>query len=147
MSGQSIVLVCGSRDFPSPIAIVDRMGALAEDDPQALVLHGAARGADHQAAMDAESYGLRTEGMPADWSLGRKAGPLRNRAMLDRKPRLVIAFWDGHSRGTLDTISEATRRGIPVEIVPPVAAGRSEAEAHQPSAPVPPVPKEERDNG
>jgi hypothetical protein len=37
--------------------------------------------------------------------------------MLDQNPGLVIAFWDGKSRGTAHTIGEARRRGIPVEVV------------------------------
>jgi hypothetical protein len=37
--------------------------------------------------------------------------------MLNGSPDLVIAFWDGESRGTRHTIDEAKRRGIPVEIV------------------------------
>jgi hypothetical protein len=58
---------------------------------------------------------------PADWEThGRAAGPIRNQAMLDEgKPYLVIAFWDGKSKGTLDMISRATRAGVPVKIVPP----------------------------
>jgi hypothetical protein len=35
--------------------------------------------------------------------------------MLDTDPDVVIAFWDGTSRGTRHTIDSAIRRGIPVE--------------------------------
>jgi hypothetical protein len=55
---------------------------------------------------------------PADWErYKRRAGIIRNLEMLDQEPDLVIAFWDGKSRGTAHTIGEARRRGIPVEVV------------------------------
>lgn len=56
---------------------------------------------------------------PANWKLGRRAGPIRNQLMLDQNPDKVIAFHDGRSRGTLHTITEARRRGISVEIIHP----------------------------
>ncbi len=37
--------------------------------------------------------------------------------MLESKPDLVLAFWDGQSRGTKHTITEARRRNIPVVLV------------------------------
>ena len=36
--------------------------------------------------------------------------------VLDQNPVLVLAWWDGRSRGTAHTIGEAKKRGIPVEI-------------------------------
>lgn len=42
---------------------------------------------------------------------------IRNIEMLDQKPDLVLAFWDGASTGTGHTVAEAGKRGIPVEIV------------------------------
>jgi ABC-type Fe3+-hydroxamate transport system substrate-binding protein len=40
---------------------------------------------------------------------------MRNAAMLDLQPDLVIAFSNG-SPGTNSTMTEARRRGIPVEV-------------------------------
>lgn len=69
--------------------------------------HGAALG-----------LGLMTKVMKANWGLyGKRAGYVRNAAMLDEGPELVIAFWDDESKGTQHTIREATNRGIPVEII------------------------------
>ena len=58
---------------------------------------------------------------PADWTkFGTKAGPIRNREMLDLQPDLVIAFHRNlkKSKGTIDTVMEANRRGIPVWLIP-----------------------------
>ena len=55
----------------------------------------------------------------ADW-LQKAAGAIRNREMLDKEEvDLVMAFplgSEGQSRGTWDTIREARRRGISVEV-------------------------------
>ncbi len=74
-------------------------------------------GADPIAHNVAVGLGWNVEPYPADWERhGRRAGHLRNLAMLDYPPDLVLAFWDGQSPGTRHTITEARRRGIPVEV-------------------------------
>jgi hypothetical protein len=114
-----IVLVCGSRKVADPgatrQAIDARLSLLPTD---ATIIHGAAHGVDMWADGIAYSRGLKTRVFVADWEQhGRSAGILRNNLMLDLNPDLVIAFWDGESRGTKHTIEEAERRRIPVEII------------------------------
>jgi len=113
------VLVCGSRDFANPftvsLAIDQRMSELPVPTH---VIHGAAPGADRIAAEAAERHGHNVQPFPADWEThGRRAGVIRNVQMLDEKPDLVIAYWNGRSRGTAHTVREARRRGIPVEVI------------------------------
>jgi hypothetical protein len=49
----------------------------------------------------------------ADWSIGRKAGPIRNQRMLDEHaPDLVVAFPGG--RGTADMVRRARKSGVEV---------------------------------
>jgi hypothetical protein len=111
------VLVCGSRDWPYPMAVTERILDLAEAHPDALVIHGGCRGADMRVEGAAMVCNLQTKVFPAEWRrFGRKAGPLRNLQMLDEKPDLVIAFQCNGSRGTQHTINEARKRGIPVEV-------------------------------
>ena len=51
--------------------------------------------------------------MPADWDRhGRSAGPLRNQAMIARKPDFVVAFPGG--RGTADMVRRARSMEIDV---------------------------------
>lgn len=112
------VVVCGSRQFANPfvvsIAIIDRIRELPAG---CVVITGGARGADAMAHDAAKLYGLPVSVMYADWDRhGKRAGIMRNLAMLDEKPDLVIAFWDGRSKGTAHTITEARKRGIPVEV-------------------------------
>ena len=112
------VLVCGSREWTDRkvmrFVLSDELTKL---DPglhyDITILHGACRGADLMAAdlLKHSIYTLRA--FPADWKThGRKAGILRNLAMLDENPVLVLAFVKGESRGTRHTIGEAQRRGI-----------------------------------
>lgn len=111
------VLVCGDRNWTREVSIRKRLSKLPEDT---VIIDGGARGADTLARVVAESLGLKVIEFPADWDRhGKAAGPIRNRQMLDEKPGLVIAFHPdlSKSKGTADTVSEAKRRGIPVEII------------------------------
>jgi len=113
------VLACGSRDvdpFDSWDAFESRLRQLSDGD--VTVISGGARGSDAIAHRVAKMLGCRTMTFRAQWERdGRAAGILRNVRMLDQAPDLVLAFWDGKSRGTKHTIDEARRRGIPVEIL------------------------------
>lgn len=112
------VLVCGSRRFTNPFAVALHIDSRMRELPTfSRVIHGDAQGADRIAAEAAARHGHLLEPHPADWkNEGKKAGILRNLRMLDQKPELVIAWWDGESRGTAHTIGEARKRGIPVEV-------------------------------
>ena len=56
--------------------------------------------------------------LTADWDrLGKGAGIIRNSQIIERCTS-VLAFWDGVSRGTLDSITKAIRAGKAVRIVP-----------------------------
>jgi len=111
------VLVCGSRDWQERSIIRAELGLLASKPNPPVIIHGAARGADTLAGQIAEGYGLTVERFPADWDThGKRAGILRNLAMLDTEPDLVLAFRKGESRGTQHTVSEAMRRGIPTRV-------------------------------
>lgn len=112
---QMRVVVCGSREWSSESTMRNRMAELPDGTE---VIHGGARGADRMAAKYAYALGFKVRVFKADWDrFGRVAGFLRNQAMLDEKPDLVIAFWDGKSRGTQDTIYRARSMGLPLEIV------------------------------
>jgi hypothetical protein len=111
-------MVCGTRDFADPfrwsLLIDARIGELPAG---CTVLHGTARGADIIAAEAAERRGHTVVPFPPDEN---RPSPQRfherNDRMLNDGPDLVLAFWDGKSRGTWSVIDKATRRGIPVEV-------------------------------
>lgn len=116
------VLVCGDRDWDSYAEIDFDLDALAEiyGYDNIVVIEGGCRGADTFALRWAQKRGVDYKDMPADWdNLGDAAGPIRNRQMLDEEPHLVLAFHSNlsKSKGTLDCVMEANRRGIRVEII------------------------------
>lgn len=109
------VLVCGSRSFDDRVKVFERFSKLPQDT---LIISGGADGADSLAELAAMEYHFPINVVKPDWEKhGRAAGPIRNIQMLDMNPDLVIAFYDGVSRGTAHTIKEATKRNIAVEII------------------------------
>jgi hypothetical protein len=84
------------------------------------IVHGDCRGADKMAGEIATSLDIPVFVFPAEWErFGNRAGPMRNQAMLNTVPDLVIAFHDDieKSKGTKDMVARARRAGIPVKII------------------------------
>ena len=75
-----------------------------------------ASGADQLAGQWAKSRGISVKAYPADWkNLGRIAGPIRNKKMLDEKPDLLVAFPGG--KGTANMVFYAKKSGCVVVLV------------------------------
>lgn len=118
------ILACGSRAWTDRSAISDALEPYISATPfyadEPTVMHGDAGGADRIAGELALELGFWVEAHPADWrGKGKRAGILRNLAMLDEKPDVVLAFQVGNSPGTQHTITEARKRGIPVRVWKP----------------------------
>lgn len=93
-------LVCGGRDFdnePFVFKVLDDL--VVERGVPSVVITGGAKGADDAGYCWAWGRGIQTAVAEANWQqLGRRAGYIRNAAMLYLQPTLVIAFPGG--RGT-----------------------------------------------
>lgn len=117
------VIVTGSRAWPDPVRVAHELNTLYLQHGPFVLVHGAcATGADAAAAHWYEVCGMDlgcTEvTYPADWdAFGRKAGPIRNRQMVEGGADLVLAFPLFDSRGTKNTIDLAEAAGIPVKKV------------------------------
>jgi hypothetical protein len=107
------IIVCGGRDYADRARVFEVLDKVHALRVIAEVIQGDAPGADSLAKEWAKAHGIKHTDCPADWkSLGRRAGPIRNRYMLTLKPDGVVAFPGG--RGTLDMISAAQEAGVPV---------------------------------
>lgn len=111
----SVVLCCGSRlgpNFDVSLLLWESIYTrLRQLPPETEVIHGGANGVDQLCGKAAALLGLQVTRYPADWEThGRRAGVIRNVQMLDRWPNLVLAWWDGKSKGTAHTIGEAGKR-------------------------------------
>ena len=101
------VVVTGGRDFNDRWRVWDTLGKLS---PRR-VAQGGARGADTWSRRWAQFYRRDSVTYAADWSAGRSAGPIRNRAMLDaEKPYAVVSFPGGP--GTRDCLRAARERKL-----------------------------------
>lgn len=107
------LLVTGSRDWTDYEHIYRVLEGFPKDTQ---LVHGGARGADLLAHKAALKLGwLEPEVHKADWnSFGKRAGSLRNQAMVDLGADLCLAFPLEQSRGTWDCIQRAERADIPV---------------------------------
>ncbi|MFA5766445.1 MAG: DUF2493 domain-containing protein [Candidatus Paceibacterota bacterium] len=108
------LLVTGGRAYWDEEELYRVLDKVAEDRTISVLIHGDAAGADTLAGSWAKDRGIPTIAIPADWQrLGRRAGPIRNRVMLEQcSPDLVIAFPGG--RGTRDMIRISKAAGIEV---------------------------------
>lgn len=80
------------------------------------IISGGARGADTLAEQFAQEYSYVTKIFPANWDkYGKAAGPIRNKQIVDHCD-ILVAFWDGTSRGTKHSIDIAEKQGKPVII-------------------------------
>lgn len=80
------------------------------------IVSGGAIGIDRCARRYAQSHGLKlTEFLPDYDTYGRRAPLLRNLTIIDYSD-LVLAFWDGQSRGTRFVIENCKKKNKPVKV-------------------------------
>lgn len=104
--------VVGSRGFNDQ-TLFDSV--MSEFSPSAII-SGGADGADSMAAEYAKKNGIELVEFLPDWKQhGSAAGPIRNKMIIEAAD-MCIAFWDGKSRGTLNSINLAKKKGIPVYV-------------------------------
>lgn len=115
------ILVTGSRDFDNGQMVLDAIMDEQTPGERIILIHGAAKGADELAGI-AGTYlpEILVASVPADWKNDGKfaAGPIRNAAMLDLEPDIVLAFYKtgAANRGTQNCVDQATARGIEVKV-------------------------------
>lgn len=107
------------------VAVIGSRGLIVENLEKYLpagteeIVSGGARGIDSCAKAYAEKNGLRyTEFLPEYDKYGR-AAPIRRNDLIVDYADLVLAFWDGTSRGTGYVIDYCHRTGKPVRIFRP----------------------------
>ena len=106
------VIVCGGRDYDDRDRCFEVLNELFPDKAIEIV-SGHAAGADSFGEAYANENGIKLTVFRPDWKqYGRAAGPIRNKAMLDyavKETPVVVAFWDGKSKGTKNMIDLAEK--------------------------------------
>ena len=83
------------------------------------IVSGGARGIDSCARQYAQDHNIKlTEFLPEYEKYGRRAPLVRNIAIIEYSD-VLIAFWDGKSRGTKFVIDNCRQRGVPIRVFIP----------------------------
>lgn len=108
------VAVIGSRSF----ADARLMREVLEGLPIGRIVSGGARGADALAAEYAKARGIPLEEIRPDFRQHRAGAPMRRNWEIVQRADVLVAFWDGASKGTAATIVMARRAGKVVHAIP-----------------------------
>ena len=127
------VIIAGGRDFndfkllESNINKIfkqlsdEKLISIYVNESNIEIICGKARGADTLGEQFAKEYKLSIKYFPADWNTyGKSAGYRRNAEMANYAKEdngVLIAFWDGKSKGTKHMIDIAKNSGIRVFVV------------------------------
>lgn len=110
------IIIAGTRTFSDYELLRKVMsqtfGSLSMQEIREMkIVSGGCQGADMIGETFAHNNGLICVRFPANWNLyGKKAGPIRNEEMAKYASEtygILIAFWDGKSRGTKNMIDTA----------------------------------------
>jgi hypothetical protein len=115
--------IVGSRRFADTARVVDYVNSLP---PRASIITGSASGVDAAATKAARAKGIAIQVLPASFEELSDAGKsaLRNQKLIDACD-VLVAFWDGASKGTRSTVERALDSGkeVHVFVVPSPLAG------------------------
>ena len=104
------VAIIGSRNLN-----VRNLGSYLPQETTEIV-SGGAKGIDSDARDYANANGITlTEFLPDYQQYGRGA-PLRRNLQIIAYADLVLAFWDGASRGTAHVIRNCKEQGVPIRV-------------------------------
>ena len=110
------VIIAGSRGFDDYEMLCKVCDHMLSRQTEIEIVSGAARGADLLGERYAKERGMFVKKFPADWSIGKSAGFIRNSQMADYSDAL-ICFWDGESKGCKDAIAKANKLNKKVLII------------------------------
>ena len=107
---ESNLAIIGSRSFNNYSFAKKEILNIIQNNKISItkIISGGASGADKIAEMFASKFNIPIEVIVPNWNTGKQAGMIRNTDII-KKSDCVIAFWDGVSKGTLDSINKAKR--------------------------------------
>ena len=115
------IIVCGSRTFTDYNKLCNELDKLIPTKENNEFVSGRARGADALGERYAYEHDIPVAFFPAQWDVyGKSAGYRRNATMLDYAKDanpIIIAFWDGQSKGTKHMIEIATKANTTVHVI------------------------------
>ncbi|TMC00793.1 MAG: DUF2493 domain-containing protein [Chloroflexi bacterium] len=99
------VAIVGSRRFSDPQRVSDYVNSLP---PRASIITGSASGVDAAATKAARAKGIPVQVVPASFDelADASKSAARNQRLVDACD-ILVAFWDGSSKGTRATVDRA----------------------------------------
>lgn len=113
------IIIAGGRDFKDYFRLWYLCKHYLKKVPKNTIeiISGGATGADKLGERFAKEEELPLTIFKADWDkFGKSAGYLRNKEMSEYATHL-IAFWDGHSKGTKHMIDLAREKGLKIRVI------------------------------
>ena len=120
---QARIIVAGGRDFTDYALLSETLDVILKRYTlrEVQIVSGCCRGADALGERYAREHGIPVVRFPADWqAYGKAAGPIRNRKMAEYASEgegILVAFWDGKSRGTASMIRLAEKYGLQIKTI------------------------------
>jgi predicted Rossmann fold nucleotide-binding protein DprA/Smf involved in DNA uptake len=108
------VAIVGSRHFSDLARVADYVQSLP---PRASIITGSASGVDASATRAAREKGIPVQVMPASFDelADASKSAARNQRLVDLCD-VLVAFWDGSSKGTRTTVERALDSGKEVHV-------------------------------
>lgn len=111
------VIIAGGRNFDDFNRLCQVCDEFLQDQNNIEIVSGAYKGADLLGERYAAERNYPIKQFPADWRrYGKSAGLKRNTEMAAYAD-ILIAFWDGESKGTKNMIVLATQAGLNVKVI------------------------------
>lgn len=113
------IIIAGSRSFNDYNFLREKCDYLLsnKNESEIEIVSGGARGADKLGEKYAKEKGYGLKVFPADWSLGKKAGYIRNKQMSEYGDALIAFMEENGTKGTQMMINLAKERNLPTKII------------------------------
>lgn len=115
------IIIAGGRDYTDESTALNIFAKLIEEGhipDEFEIIHGGARGADRIGHIIGLISETQIHQFHPDWeNLGKRAGYARN-AEMGKEGDMLVAFWDGKSRGTAHMIQYMMNLNKPVIVIP-----------------------------
>jgi len=110
------VIIAGGRDFDDFNKLCKVCDEFLQNHSNIEIVSGAYKGADLLGERYAAERNYPIKQFPADWKRYRKSAGHKRNAEMAAYADVLIAFWDGKSKGTKHMIELATQTGLKVNV-------------------------------
>jgi len=111
------VIIAGGRNFDDFNKLCQVCDMFLQDQNNIEIVSGAYKGADFLGERYAAERNYPIKQFPADWRRYGKSAGLKRNAEMAAYADILIAFWDGESKGTKHMIELAEQAELNVKVI------------------------------